>query len=426
MNELAPSHDSWHELCALATAGALAPAEVERLRGHLSECAECQAMLDEYRAITRNAMPLVAEDFASLDDEVPAWNRDAAKERLFAALDAPEPNVSDPIARAKTMPPRRPAPVALWAGLAASILVAVGVGAFQWGRHSADPAVAQSAAESQTLSERLQQAAAEKTALDARLTAESAREVELEQRGKEAESSMAALEQKLDALTATDASTTQANSSLTQEVQSLSADKTSLGGQLRQAQQDYQTVSTELTNLREQRRMDSLHYASLETEVTDLKHQLTDAQGRLHDDSQYLASDRDVRELMGARQLYIADVVDVDQNGDRRKPFGRVFYTKGKSLIFYAFDLDRQPGVKEASFQAWAREGSDKAQPISLGIFYVDSEANRRWALKADDPKALAQINSVFVTVEPKGGSLKPTGKPLLYAYLRTETPNHP
>jgi anti-sigma-K factor RskA len=63
---------------------------------------------------------------------------------------------------------------------------------------------------------------------------------------------------------------------------------------------------------------------------------------------------------------------------------------------------------------------------VSLGIFYVDNEANRRWVLKTDDPKVLAQINSVFVTVEPKGGSQKPSGKQLLYAYLRSASPNHP
>jgi Anti-sigma-K factor rskA len=158
-----------------------------------------------------------------------------------------------------------------------------------------------------------------------------------------------------------------------------------------------------------------------------LNHRLRDAEGRVSDDNQYLASDRDIRELMGARQLYIADVMDVDQNGETRKPFGRVFYTKNKRLIFYAFDLDRQAKVKEASsFQAWAREGSDDATPVSLGIFYVDSEANRRWVLKTDDPKVLAQINSVFVTMEPKGGSQKPSGKQLLYAYLRSASPNHP
>ena len=61
----------------------------------------------------------------------------------------------------------------------------------------------------------------------------------------------------------------------------------------------------------------------------------------------------------GSGNLYIADIMDVDGTGNSRKPFGRVFYTKTKSLIFYAYDLDRQPGVKRAStFQVWGRTGS--------------------------------------------------------------------
>ena len=55
----------------------------------------------------------------------------------------------------------------------------------------------------------------------------------------------------------------------------------------------------------------------------------------------------------------------------------------------------------------------------------MDSESNRRWVLRLDDPKQLAEIDAVFVTVEPQGGSQKPTGKPFLYALLRREA-NHP
>ena len=42
-----------------------------------------------------------------------------------------------------------------------------------------------------------------------------------------------------------------------------------------------------------------------------------------------------------------------------------------------------------------------------------------------DDPKQLAEIDAVFVTVEPRGGSQIPTGRPFLYALLRKEA-NHP
>src|SRR5260370_32672913 len=129
---------------------------------------------------------------------------------------------------------------------------------------------------------------------------------------------------------------------------------------------------------------------------------------------------------MGGRDLYIADVFDVDQNGQTRRPFGRVFYTRNKSLIFYAFDLEKAPSFRNAkAFQAWGAKSSDKGQPVNMGIFYMDNEANRRWVLKFDDPKVLEQIDSVFVTLEPKGGSEKPSGRQLLYAYLRTD-PNHP
>jgi hypothetical protein len=103
-----------------------------------------------------------------------------------------------------------------------------------------------------------------------------------------------------------------------------------------------------------------------------------------------------------------------------------VFYTKGKSLIFYAFDLDARPGVQNASsFQAWGRRGPDRQQALNLGIFYEDNVNKKRWVLKADDPKTLQDIDAVFVTVEPNGGSHHPSGKQLLFAYLRVN-PNHP
>jgi hypothetical protein len=139
-----------------------------------------------------------------------------------------------------------------------------------------------------------------------------------------------------------------------------------------------------------------------------------------------LAHDRDIRELIGARDLYVAEVYDVARTGATQKPYGRVFYTKGKSLIFYAYDLDQQTVAKNANtFQVWGRRGPDREQAFPLGIFYEDNASKKRWVLKLDDPKLLAQIDAVFVTVEPNDKSRKPSGKPLLFAYLRVD-PNHP
>lgn len=158
----------------------------------------------------------------------------------------------------------------------------------------------------------------------------------------------------------------------------------------------------------------------------ELSAQLSEQNQTISRQDGLLAQDRDIRELMGARDLYIAEIYDVAQDEKTKKPYGRIFYTKGKSLIFYAYDLDQQFGVKKANtFQAWGRRGPDNQQALNLGIFYEDNAAKKRWVLKFDSPKELSEIDAVFVTVEPRGGSYEPSGKPLLFAYLKIN-PNHP
>jgi hypothetical protein len=166
--------------------------------------------------------------------------------------------------------------------------------------------------------------------------------------------------------------------------------------------------------------------AALQTELNDLTTQLEQRQALVAEQQELLSHDRDIRELIGARDLYISEVYDVARSGETQKPYGRVFYTKEKSLIFYAYDLDQESGIKNArTFQAWGQRGSDRSRALNLGIFYQDNAGKKRWILKFNDSKALEQIDAVFVTIEPNGGSRKPTGKPLLFAYLNME-PNHP
>ena len=423
-------HTQWLELCALETTGTLDPADREKLRTHLDGCSRCRRALAEYGALAREGMSQVAEHYLGAEDVTPAlddWDADAAQQQLFRAIDqlpAPLPAVPP-----KIQPVRRlsAAAIAMRSGLAAAFAIAIAVGSYRVGRRNVPVAQTTSQSGPSPLLQEVQSLASEKAELSKRLGDENAAFLVLQKQTVETRDQMSALQSQL---RDSEARANEAGSSSTaanQQLRVAISDRDGLAKQFQELQQSYQSVETELTNVKTQRQQDLLHYASLEVEVNDLNHRLRDAEGRVNDEDRYLASDRDIRELMGARQLYIADVTDVDQNGHARKPFGRVFYTKGKSLIFYAFDLDQQPGLRQTStFQAWAREGSDTAKPISLGIFYMDNEANRRWVLKADDPKALAQINAVFVTVEPKGGSQKPSGKQLLYAYLRQVSPNHP
>ena len=160
--------------------------------------------------------------------------------------------------------------------------------------------------------------------------------------------------------------------------------------------------------------------------INDLNQAIEEKDKQIADSRELLDRDRDIRNLIGARNLYIAEIYDVGQSGDTQKPFGRVFYTKDKSLIFYGYDLDQQPGIKKAgAFQAWGGRGADRQHAVSLGLLYKDDANQKRWVLKSNDAKTISQIDAVFVTVEPEGGSTKPSGKPLLFTYLRLD-PNHP
>ena len=159
--------------------------------------------------------------------------------------------------------------------------------------------------------------------------------------------------------------------------------------------------------------------------IRELSEKLNMQEDNLGRERELLVAGRDIRDLMGARSLHIIDVADVDSQGTKR-PFGRVFYTEGKSLIFYAYDLERKRKPQERySYQAWGQRESRSGSAQNLGIFFVDDQTQNRWILKYDDPNVLAEIDAVFVTLEPKGGSPKPKGQQLMYAYLKA-TPNHP
>jgi hypothetical protein len=164
----------------------------------------------------------------------------------------------------------------------------------------------------------------------------------------------------------------------------------------------------------------------LEAQTRELNSALQEKTADLERERQLMAVSKDVRQLMGARNLHILDVHDVNGGGKAAKAFGRVFYAEGQSLIFYAFDLPSGGGNPgKYTFQAWGQH-EPRAQSVrNLGTFEVDDHEQRRWVLKVNDPSLLAGIDSVFVTSEPLRDSKEPRGNKLMYAYISGQ-PNHP
>jgi hypothetical protein len=199
-----------------------------------------------------------------------------------------------------------------------------------------------------------------------------------------------------------------------------------LAKKLAETAQAVTRASDELQRLNRSHSEDTARIATQGMEIRQLSEKLSAQTETLERERTLLAAGRDIHDLMGARNLHIVDVLDVDSKGKDQRAVGRVFYTEGKSLIFYAFDLgNRVTAKRNASFQVWGASGPAQSPAKSLGIFYVDDQRQNRWVLKFDDPDVLTEIDSVFVTVEPPGGSTKPTGQKLLYAYLKTNL-NHP
>src|SRR5260370_29784409 len=140
-------------------------------------------------------------------------------------------------------------------------------------------------------------------------------------------------------------------------------------------------MRSEVKSSRQQDTSDSLRTAELEKRIEQLsasgrdqREQIEQQDSEIAQQRDLLAHDRDIRDLMGARQLYVAEVYDSDENGRPKKAYARVFYTKDRSLIFYGFDLDRQPGVMNVgAFQVWGRRGTNPDKASHFLVLFLDS-----------------------------------------------------
>jgi len=94
-----------------------------------------------------------------------------------------------------------------------------------------------------------------------------------------------------------------------------------------------------LQRLKSERESDQSAIQAQNREIRSLNERLQEQSSQKERDQDVLAAETKLRELVGARNLHIVDVYDTDANGKTKKAVGRVFYTQGQSLVFYAYDL---------------------------------------------------------------------------------------
>lgn len=415
-------HAHFEELCMLASVGQISPREHEELSEHMRECARCREAYNDYARLTHEQLPLLAAEDTSAAEPDGIFEKITAKSYKTRFAERAR-------RRGIEIEPTRAPGSGVWSlspavtyklGSAAVIVVLVAMTAVMSHRWKA--AEDRNSALSVEVANLSKQNASLEQKVDRLSGGNQTIESDLS-KTREQSSSEAAQLRDLQELVAKD---DLAIERLQGQLNSSQAQASGSDEKVRDAQQTLASVNQQLAKLQDAHADDMASLVSQQVQIADLTRQAKESADVIDKQQKLLAVDEDVRNLMAARNLHITDVFDVGGNGTRRSAFGRVFYTEGKSLIFYAFDLDG-PKLTDAkhSFQAWGQLTDSKTSAVNLGIFYVDDPANKRWILRFDNPEVLDKIGAVFVTAEPHGGTTKPTGQKLMFAYLG-HAPNHP
>jgi hypothetical protein len=418
------NHEYFRELSALSAIGQISSQEEQQLAEHLNECVRCSDVHLDYARVVQQRLPLADPIRWRTKCAIPALCPDAELRARFLAraradgmefsLEAELPHGIESIPSwwdSQLRPAIAIAAVAVltilisWVGKSYEIVP-------RFARATVDTHSAQVAYENDALGAQLaalRQTIAEDTSRIELMKKRDAASLESQQR----------LQKQLD-------ESWQQVGKLTAALQQTENEKSELASASHQESVTIDNLRTQNESLYHERAEILTSRAILEAQVRDLTASLQEKSADLEREEQLKAVSKDVRQLMGARNLHILDVRDVGGGGMAVRAFGRVFYAEGQSLIFYAFDLPNgKLNPAKYTFQAWGQREAASQSPRNLGTFEVDDHEQRRWVLKVTDTALLAGIDSVFVTAESLGDTKKPQGKKLLYAYIAGQ-PNHP
>ena len=404
------THEHYEELCALAATGQASESELQDLRCHLETCPSCRSVAYDFTQLSVQALSeLAAKRFRS---EVPA----GMAQRFVARAHSEGIEISDEV-RPKESVRNRASPakqVALGAAVATIVLLAsFGIFKSKFQRTPTDRApVATTLSSLPSASGKPSEASAESHTAEGFVTAQ--------KQLSSMEAVLKAQRAELELWKSTNHTIVSELAEAQQQNAAFERERSEREGRIKQ-------LEAELEKIKSEDGSNAAVLAAEESQLRYLQKKVSEQSEALKQQQVLSGTGSDVRDLVVARNLHIIDVHDRDGNGKNQRTFGRIFYTEGKSLIFYAYDLaDPHKLDAKVSFHVWGeRLGSEK--PIrSLGVLHNEDAADGRWVLAFDDPQVLAQIDSVFVTAESSQKFAKePRGERILFAFL-AGNPNHP
>jgi len=410
-------HEHYLELGALAAIGQISADEDRELTHHLSQCHECRDAYSDYSAILHSHLPNASPVRFRLKKELAhTESPDEIRERFLARARSEGADFSPEVeAHARAS---RPARFTVgfrqlaFAGIAVIVVAGLAASAIYWNRNVRQHQIAALLQQNRKLNDEL---TAAKQTTPKTVIVERA-DTSDQQRLTELTSQAEALRRRLDE-----------SAKRTQEIegtlQALQADNSSLSSAHEHDETQIQELQKELAREKDTSTGTIAALVEAQDKIKALNSRIGEDSQRLAMEQQLSGASSDVRRLMGARNLHIIDVHDVNASGKSTKSFGRVFYSEGQSLVFYAFDLPTSKA--KYFFKAWGQTEANERFVHDLGVFSIDDHEQRRWVLKVNDVRLLKGIDSVFVTAESSGDVAAPRGKRVLYAYLAGQA-NHP
>jgi len=443
MNGLrAVSHGHYREMCSLAALGQLGGPQMSELNEHVTTCDSCRIFLESVAQASLEVMPALAESRIGNSDVAPpegmrtrflarlaketAAGRDTKSMASFA-IPRGESRAEAPIHRASVIerPVRRVSawyPAAARAGAVLATCAVIASGAFYLGERRISGLAPQP-----TAAELTKPAS---TTEDAALGQEE-RVRRLEAQKQDLESQLVEMKAKLSRSTAEQTALENELEDARKQLEAVKAAEQTLVQDTSKEKPVPETRAANLENDLDRlnlRLADSeMRFAAEKQTVEDLRGKLELTEANLQQELNRKDSAGEIGALVAARNLHIVDVYDADPSGKQQRSFGRVLYVEGKSLVFYAYDLDDRKQFKtNVVFYVWGGKAGVKEVTHNLGILHKDDDGQGRWAMTFDDPKVLSEINSVFVTAEaPNKHYDQPRGRKVLYAYFGGQ-PNHP
>jgi hypothetical protein len=338
-------HEEFLELCAVSTSGELTEEERRKLNEHLQGCAACREALKQFQETVKTVVPAIAAGIAQ-DDPQPdkSWSQDKAEAALFERLSKEDSQAGSLETRRDAIDGSEPSHhrayfpsqfdwKQMWMSYAAAILLflALAISAYRVGvRRGVEVATNVPAIQgegSDMLAKQLSDLSHDRETLRAQLAARDTAIEDLKQQverlkaaqSERVEQSASAQKEQERRLAEQAAS---ANAHLTDLQSKLDAEEKARAGESSRAA----TLEARLGELTQQLHARDETVAAQSRRLESREGTIEQQQAKLAEQKELLDHDRDIRELMGARDLYIAEVRDVAKDGTTQNSYGRVIF----------------------------------------------------------------------------------------------------